>query len=188
PTLSSGEEPPRDLVAAHVPLLGRDRIADVVLPHTPDLEEPLRHPLLTEPELVCHAATRAVARHDGGFDPVQVQIVESVTQDNGNTFRDEALPCVQCVDPIAHERRLERSPLHAAEAHFADERAVVQEQPESVRGVEVPLALPRAATGAERLGVGDGVGTPRTARGLPRPEAAATARAHVPPGVEVSAP
>src|SRR5262249_22980682 len=95
---------------------------------------------------------------------------------------------VQRVDPVADERGLERTSLHAAQADLADERAVVHEQPEAVGGVEVALALPRAAAGTERLRVGDGVGAPRLGERLPRFEPFLAPRAHLVPRVEVTAP
>ena len=61
-----------------------------------------------------------------------------------------------------------------------------QEQAEPVRGVEVTLALPGAAAGTERLGVGDGIGAPRLGERLPRLEPVAAARADVAPVLEVA--
>ena len=47
---------------------------------------------------------------------------------------------------------------------------------EAVRGVELALALPRAAAGAERVAVGDGIGRARLRQRLPRLEPVAAAR------------
>ena len=71
--------------------------------------------------------------------------------------------------------------LHAAEADLARELAVATEQPEPVRGVEVALAVPRPAAGAERVEVGDGIGAPGFGQRLPRLEPVAAALPHRPP-------
>ncbi len=93
---------------------------------------------------------------------------------------------VALVDPVADEARLERPAQHAAEAHLADERAVAQEGAEAVRGVELALALPRAAAGAERLAVDDGVARARLGQRLPPLEPVAAAHADLAPGVVVA--
>ena len=72
------------------------------------------------------------------------------------------------------------------EAHLADERAVEQEGAEAVRGVELALALPRAAAGAERLAVDDGVARARLGQRLPPLEPVAAADADLAPGVVVA--
>ena len=107
------------------------------------------------------SATRrlgGVARHDRGFEPVQRQRLERVAHEQHDAFGHVPVAGERLVDPVADVRHLERPALHAAEAHLAREAAVGEEQPEAVRGVEVTLAFPCAAAGAERLAVERGIG------------------------------
>ena len=80
-----------DLVLAHGPLLGGDRVADVVLPHATDLEEPLRRPLVAHAELLGDTPAARVARDDRRLDPVQAELLERVTQDHGHGLGHVAL-------------------------------------------------------------------------------------------------
>ena len=118
-----------------------------------------------------------VAGHDRRLHAVQAELLEPVAHDERHAFGHVAAARVPLVDPVADEARLERAAQHAAEAHLADERAVAQEDAEPVRGVELALALPRAAPGPERLAVGDGIGRARLRQRLPRLEPVAAADA-----------
>ena len=56
----------------------RDRVADVILVHALDLQEPQRGALVAQPELLGDPPARRVARHDRRFEPVQPQHLERV--------------------------------------------------------------------------------------------------------------
>ena len=124
-------------------------------------------PSSRRPELLRDPPARRVAGHDRRLEAVQAQVVEAVADDQRDALGDVAVPGVALVDPVADRRRLERSAVHGAEAHLADEPVVVaEEQAEAVRRVELALAVPRRAPGAERVGVGHGIGRlPGSGRG-----------------------
>ena len=113
---------------------------------------------------------------------MQPELVEAVAHEQRDPLGHEAPARVVLVHPVPDERRLERPALHAAEADLARRtRPSRQEQAEPVRGVEVALAVPRAAPGAERVEIGDGIGAPRLGQRLPRLEPVAAALPHGPP-------
>src|SRR5262249_22050026 len=126
-----------------------------------------------------------VTRDDRGLDAVQLELVERVAHSEHDGFGHIAIPRVVLIHPIPNERRLERAALHAAEAHLADELTASQEDAESVRHVEVALALPRAASRPERLDVGNRIGAPSLRGRLPPLEPFAAADAHRAPALPV---
>src|SRR5262249_22020795 len=133
-------------------------VAHVVLPHPADLEETLGDTLVAQPDLFGNPATLGIARHDRRLEPVQPELLEPVADHEHDAFGHVPAARTIDIDPVADEARLKRPAQHAPETHFADERAVDLEQSESVRGVELPLALPRAAPTAERVAVEHGIG------------------------------
>ena len=126
----------------------RDRVADVVLVHALDLQEAHRGALVAQPELLrdpparagCGARSRLRA---GAAAASRTRSGISSTTPSG-TY---PLPAERLVDPVADVAHLERTALHAAEAHLAREPAVDEEQPEAVGGVEMALAVPRRRSG-----------------------------------------
>ena len=130
----------------------------MVFPYATDLQEPARRALVAQAQLLRHAPALVVPRHDRRFHAVEAERLESVADHERDTFGDVAVARVLLVDPVTDETRLERPAQHTPETHLADKRAVAQEQTEAVRAVELALALPRAATGAERVAVRDGIG------------------------------
>src|SRR5262249_40304000 len=137
-------------------------------PDPADLEEPPGGSLLAQTELLGDTAAAVVARHDRRLHTVQAERFEPVADDQHHTLGYVAVPGVLGVHPVPDEARLERSAHHAAEADLADKRAVVEEQPEPVRRIELALTLPRAAAAAERLAIMHGVGRVRLGQRLPR--------------------
>src|SRR5439155_24638477 len=71
----------QELVSALAPLLDADGIADVILVHTLDLQEPHRRSLVAQTELFGDPPARTVARDDRRLEPVQLQHVERVLHD-----------------------------------------------------------------------------------------------------------
>ena len=122
-------------------------------------------------ELVGHPAALGVAGNDRRLHPVQAELLEPVADDQRDGVGRVAAAGVRLVDPVADERRLERAAQDAPEAHLADERAVAQEDPEAVGGVELALAVPGAAAGTEGLAVDDGIARARLGERLPRARA-----------------
>ena len=113
-----------------------------------------------------------VARHDRRLEPVQPQRLERVADEQHDTFGNVFVAAARLVDPVADVAHLERTALHAAEAHLAREAAVGEEQAEAVRGVEVALPFPRRAPRPERLVVECGIRAARPR--APAPSARAT--------------
>src|SRR5205085_44366 len=81
----------------------------------------------------------------------------------------------------ADVRHLERSALHAPETDLAGEAAIVQEETEAVRGVEVALPLPRRAARTERLAVERGIGRAGLTARLPLLEPLTAPQPHLTP-------
>src|SRR5579885_3070904 len=181
------DESLEQLVTAVRPLLRRHRVPHVVLVDATDLEEAQRGALVAQAELLRDTPARGVAGDDRRLEPVEAEVLEAVPHDEHDALRHEALSRVVAIDPVPDERALERPALHTAEAHLADELAFAQEQPEAVRGVEVPLALPRAAAGPERLDVGDRVRAAGLGQRLPRLQPVAAARPDAVPRLPVRA-
>ena len=143
-------------------------------------------PSSRRPSLADHPAALRVAGHDRRLHAVQAQLLEAVAEHDRHRVGRVPAARVALVDPVADEARLERPAQHAAEAHLADERAVAQERAEAVRGVELALALPRAAAGTERLAVDGGIAGARFRERLPLLEPLAAADADLAPGVVVT--
>src|SRR5690348_12961138 len=131
---------------ARTPFLDGDRVTHVVFVHTLNLQKAHCGAFVAHAEFLGDAPARDVARHDRGFEPMQVECAERVPDQHDNPFGDVAVPGERFVDPVTDVPHLERPPLHAAETDLTREATIRQEQPEAVRGVEVTLALPRAAT------------------------------------------
>ena len=145
-------------------------------------------PSSRRPSFVGDPPTAVVAGHDHGLDAVQARARRTRSAASSTTASgDVAVARVVLVDPVADERRLERTALHGAEAHLADELAAAQEDAEAVGAVERALALPRAAAGPERLTIGDGIGAAGIGERLPLLEPPPAAGAHRAPLLPVVA-
>ena len=144
-----------------------DRVAHVVFPHARICRNWRAVPSSRRPSFSATRRLFCVPRHDRCFHAVQTERVEPVADHERDALGHVAVARVLLVDPVADEARLERAAQHASEAHLTDQGAVVQEQAESVGAVELPLALPRATPGAERVAVGDGIGRARARAAAP---------------------
>src|SRR5262249_47556678 len=138
-----------------------------------------------EPELLGDAPARRVPRHDGRFEPVQAERFEREADEYHDAFGHVPVAALLLVDPVTDVAHLERPALHAPEADLADEPAGQQEEPEPVRGVEVPLPLPRRAPGAERIVIDRRIRTARLGYRLPALEPVAAAQTHLAPRLPV---
>src|SRR5204863_9196841 len=120
--------------------------------------EAQRGSLVAQAELLGDAPALLVARHDRRFHPMETERLEPVPDHERDSFGHVPAAGALLVDPVADEARLERPAQHAPETHLAEQGAIVEEQAESVRSVELPLTFPRATARAERLAIGDRVG------------------------------
>ena len=202
PALTLGDRPRRDLSApeeaarlpgqplrrqlglTHRPLLGRDGVPHVVLPHAVDLQEPLRDPLLPDTELLDHPAAGRVARDDRDLHPVQRNGVEGELQGHHDRFGREAAARQCLVDPVADEGALERPALNGRERHLPGE-PVADEDAEAVPAPQVPFPLAYAAARREAGPVLGRHGCP-LGTGLPAQQPRAAPRPHLVPLVEVA--
>ena len=120
-----------ELVAAGVPLLHGDAVADVVLPRAVDLEVPLGNALVTDLELLDDAPAAGVAGHDADLDAVQQQLLEGELQDHDHGFGDVGIAGMSLVDPVSDRARLHRAADHVVQVDLADD-LLVDEQAELV--------------------------------------------------------
>src|SRR5690606_33676549 len=82
------------------PLLGGDRIADVVLPRAVDLEIAQGGGLITQAELVHGPVAVVVPGHDTDVDPVERELRDREPHRDHNPYGDVGVSGVSPVDPV----------------------------------------------------------------------------------------
>jgi len=173
-----------EFVAALLPLLHRDAVADVVFPHAVDLEEPLRDTFLADAQFLHHPSTVGVARHDADLEPVQVQFVEREPDENQHALGDVPVAGPRLVDPVADGAALHGPAADGVEIDLAGEE-VVDEQPEAVRETGVALAVACRAPCAEGVARPSRVGQAGEPGRFPRHQPVLVAHADLRPLREV---
>ena len=110
------------VLAALVPLLGGDGVADVVLPHAVDLEVAHGDALVADAELLDDAAAGGVAGDDRDLHAVQVELLEGRPAQAHDAPRAcRPWPGLRLVDPVADVAALERAALHDRQVDLAGE-------------------------------------------------------------------
>jgi hypothetical protein len=185
-----------------VPLLDRERVADVVLPHTVDLEVAVGDALDTDLPLLHHPPAAVVPGNDGDLDAMQPYVVEREAGHRHQRLRHVAVTRLGLVDPVADVRRLEWPPLHRRQVDLPGEALLgapaapsppaalagigrVDEDAEAEAGAELPLPLAGAAAHGEGLGGLHHVGQPGIAGRFPRGQPVGVATADLLPRREV---
>ena len=95
------------------------------------------------------------------------------------------MPPQRFVDPVTDVAHLERAALHAADTDLTREATAVEEEPETVGRVEVPLPLPGRAPRPEGFEVEGGVGAARFGHRLPTLEPLAAPQPDLAPRLPV---
>ena len=111
--------PCAQVAPASCPFLDGDRVADVVLPPSVDLQVALGDALVAQAELLDHPPAGPVAGHDRDLHPVQGQVLEGVAAQHDDRLGAVAVAGLRLVHPVADVAALEGAPLHRGQVDLA---------------------------------------------------------------------
>src|SRR5215212_5180895 len=129
--VSAGEPAAGQLLGSRTPFLDGDGKAQVILPHTVDLEEALGETFAADVELLHDASAVGIARNDADLEPVQLQLLEGEAHQHDDGLGDVRLTGAFTVDPVADGRALQSTARDVVEIDLAGQ-LLVDEDAEGV--------------------------------------------------------